>query len=334
MERAISNITVLGDGGWGTALSMLLLKNGHSIRLWSAFPDYADILKKTRENTKFLPGFKLPVGIHVLSDIKEAVFDSDVIVLAIPSNFLRDILKKLKKASLSPKVLLVSVVKGFENVTFKRPSEIISDELGVQDAAVLSGPTIAHEVALGLPASAVTAAKSLPMAENVQSVFMSEAFRVYTSSDIAGVELGGALKNIIAIAAGISDGLRLGANAKAALFTRGLVEIKKFGMALGADQETFNGLSGIGDLVTTCISPLSRNRSLGERIASGSKPSDILTKMEMVAEGVETAKSVYMLSKKIGIEMPITEQIYKVLFENKNPRDAVRRLMTRNRKQE
>jgi glycerol-3-phosphate dehydrogenase (NAD(P)+) len=334
MEIAISNITVLGDGGWGTALSMLLLKNGHSIRLWSAFPDYADILKKTRENTKFLPGFKLPVGIHVLSDIKEAVFDSDVIVLAIPSNFLRDILKKLKKASLSPKVLLVSVVKGFENVTFKRPSEIISDELGIQDAAVLSGPTIAHEVALGLPASAVTAAKSLPMAENVQSVFMSEAFRVYTSSDIAGVELGGALKNIIAIAAGISDGLRLGANAKAALFTRGLVEIKKFGMALGADQETFNGLSGIGDLVTTCISPLSRNRSLGERIASGSKPSDILTKMEMVAEGVETAKSVYMLSKKIGIDMPITEQIYKVLFENKNPRDAVRRLMTRNRKQE
>jgi glycerol-3-phosphate dehydrogenase (NAD(P)+) len=326
-------ITVLGDGGWGTTLSILLAKKGFSVMLWSAFSKNAEAIKAKNENVKFLPGFKLPDSIGITTDMKQAVSGSDVLVVAIPSQFLRSAIKTLAGLDFKSK-LLVSVVKGIEKDTFKRPSEIIADELGVCGISVLSGPTIASEIAGGLPASCVVACDDQSAAIEIQSIFMTDRLRVYASKDIIGVELAGALKNIIAIASGISDGLGLGSNAKAALFTRGLVEMKRLGVFLGADSDTFNGLSGMGDLVTTCISPYSRNRGIGEDIARGSTLSEILDKMEMVAEGIETARSVYMLSNKISIEMPITEQVYKVLFEGKNPHTAVADLMMRDSKAE
>lgn len=333
MNKNKYKIAVLGDGGWGTTLSILLAKKGFDISLWSAFSENADNINKKKENVKFLPGFTLPENITATSDMQQAVSNIDVVVVAIPSHFLREAIISLKEIDLKGK-LLVSVVKGIENNTFKKPSEIIKHELGVSDIAVLSGPTIANEIAGGLPASCVVACENQAIVKKAQAIFMTDRFRVYTSKDVVGVELGGALKNIIAIASGISDGLGLGSNAKAALFTRGLVEMKRLGVSMGADSETFNGLSGMGDLVTTCISPYSRNRRVGEDIARGSRLSDILHKMEMVAEGVETARSVYMFSKKIGIEMPITEQVYKVLFEDKNPHTAVADLMLRDSKPE
>lgn len=329
----IDGVCILGDGSWGTTLAVLLSKKGLKVKLWSAFSDYADILKTTRENKKFLPGVIIPEEVNITSDIRAAIDNVAVIIIAIPSQFLRSVISKLKGRHLNARIL-ISVVKGIENETFKRSSEIIKDEIGDLDIAVLSGPTIACEIVSGLPASCVVASASKEVAKQVQELFMSDRFRAYTSTDMIGVELGGALKNIIAIAAGISDGLKLGTNAKAALFTRGLVEMKRLGVALGAEQETFNGLSGIGDLVTTCISLYSRNRTVGEEITRGKKLPEIIEKMDMVAEGIETTRSVYGLSKKMGIEMPITEQVYQVLFLEKNPHTAVSDLMLRDRKQE
>ena len=329
----IDKVCMLGDGSWGTTLAVLLSKKGLKVDLWSAFSDYARMLKTTRENKKFLPGVIIPDEIEITSDLSAAIENATAIVIAIPSQFLRNVISKLKGAKLDAK-MLISVVKGIENETFERPSEIIKDEMGDLDIAVLSGPTIACEIAGGLPASCVVASNKKEVAKQAQELFMSDRFRVYTSADMIGIELGGSLKNIIAIAAGISDGLKLGTNAKAALFTRGLVEMKRLGRALGAEQESFNGLSGIGDLVTTCISLYSRNRTLGEEITRGKKLSEIIENMDMIAEGVETTRSVHGLSKKIGVEMPITEQVYKVLFEEKNPHTAVSDLMLRDRKQE
>ena len=333
MDKYAQKIAVLGDGGWGTTLSILLAKKGFDVTLWSAFSENAENIKNKKENERFLPGFILPDSIVVTDNMQSAVSDATMLILAIPSQFLRNTIAGLKDFDLKQK-LIVSVVKGIENDTFKRPSEIINHKLGVSGTVVLSGPTIANEIAGGLPASCVVACKDQAIAKKAQAVFMTDRFRVYTSTDVVGVELGGALKNIIAIASGISDGLGLGSNAKAALFTRGIVEMKRLGVSMGADQETFNGLSGIGDLVTTCISPYSRNRRVGEYIARGRKLSDILDKMDTVAEGVETARSVYKLSDKLGIQMPLTEQVYKVLFEDKNPHTAVADLMLRESKPE
>lgn len=329
----ISRVSILGDGGWGTTLAILLSKKGLPVRLWSAFPDYAGILKQRRENTKFLPGVKIPEDVEVTADAHRAFEGADAVVSAVPSQFLRGVISGFKGAGLRCG-LFVSVTKGIENDTFRRPSEIIRDEMGDVSTVVLSGPTIAHEIAEGLPSSCVAASKEQELARQVQALFMSDRFRVYTSGDIAGVEFGGALKNIIAIAAGICDGLNLGTNAKAALFTRGLVEMKRLGVKLGAEEATFNGLSGMGDLVTTCISLYSRNRKVGTEIAKGKRLSEIIDGMDMVAEGIETARSVYGLSKEMGIEMPITEQVYHVLFEEKNPHTAVSDLMLRDRKRE
>jgi glycerol-3-phosphate dehydrogenase (NAD(P)+) len=327
------NIAVLGDGGWGTTLSILLAKKGLHVNLWSAFAENADAMTSKRENAKFLPGFSLPVNITISSDIEYALETANLAIIAIPSQYLRKTLSGLKGFNLGSRIL-ISVVKGIENQTFKRPSEIICDELGGADIGILSGPTIAHEIANGLPASCVISSKDPDVAMRAQRVFMTEKFRVYTSEDTIGVELAGALKNIFAIASGISDGLGLGSNAKAALFTRGLLEMKRLGVYLGGKAETFNGLSGMGDLVTTCISPYSRNRSLGESISRGNSLSNILDNMEMVAEGVETTRSVFHLAKKIGIDMPITEQVYNVLFKGKAPHTAVADLMTRDMKAE
>jgi len=329
----IREISVLGDGGWGTTLAILLSKKGLKVKLWSAFPDHADIIKKRHENIKFLPGIKMPSEIEITADIHRALEGTSAIAVAVPSQFLRGVISRFKDIHLDSRIL-VSVVKGIENVTFKRPSEIIKHEIAGAEIAVLSGPTIACEIARGLPASCVVASEKKDIAKQVQELFMSDRFRVYTSTDMTGVELGGALKNIIAIAAGIADGLKLGTNAKAALFTRGLVEMKRLGVALSAEQETFNGLSGIGDLVTTCVSPYSRNRRVGEEIARGNKLLEIMENMDMVAEGIETTRSVYGLSQKIGIDMPITEQVYQVLFKEKNPHTAVSDLMLRDKKPE
>ena len=333
MNTKCRKIAVLGDGGWGTTLSVLLAKKGLYVNLWSAFSGNVDIMKSKRENVKFLPGINLPDNIAITDDIEFAIADANVAVVAIPSKFLRKTIASLRNSGLQSKIL-ISVVKGIEGQSFKRPSEIIQDELGDVEIGVLSGPTIACEIARGLPASCVLSSRNRGLAKTVQEIFMTDRFRVYTSEDMVGVELAGALKNIMAIASGISDGLGLGANAKAALFTRGLVEMKKLGVYMGADPETFNGLSGMGDLVATCTSCFSRNRGLGEEIAKGKELAEILKKMEMVAEGVETARSVNALSNKIGIDMPITEQVCKVLFDGKNPDTAVSDLMMRDSKPE
>ncbi len=336
MELAMikrQSITVLGDGGWGTTLSMLLAKKGHRVCLWGAFKSYTEIVNRKRENTKFLKGIKIPSQILITSELKQALNHAQIIILVIPSQYLRSVLKKIKKFSLKGRVFL-SATKGIEQKSLKRMSEIVIDELGRVDLAVLSGPNIAQEIARGKPAVSVVAAKNKKTAHFFQDLLMCENFRVYTNSDITGIELGGSLKNIIALACGISDGLGLGTNAKAALLTRGLLEICRLGVAMGAKKETFSGVSGLGDLVTTCTSPYSRNRFVGERIAQGKKVKNIVEKMQMIAEGVLTTKAAYQLSKKFQVEMPITKEIYNVLYKNKSPKKAVSDLMNREKKPE
>ncbi|MBL7156685.1 MAG: NAD(P)-dependent glycerol-3-phosphate dehydrogenase [Candidatus Omnitrophica bacterium] len=323
-------ITVLGDGGWGTTIAILLADKGYDVTLWGAFPEYIALLKKERVNRKFLPGIKIPGGVLLTSD-RDVITKDAVNVIAIPSRYLRETVAKFK-GKIGEKI--ISLTKGIETGTLKRPSEVIKEVLDNSKISVLSGPSISFEVARNLPTTVVAASEDLNFAREVQDIFTTTNFRVYTSCDLIGVELGGALKNIIAIAAGISDGMGFGVNTKAALLTRGLVEIIRLGVKMGAKKETFFGLSGLGDLATTCMSPHSRNRCLGEEIGKGKKLKDILKKTEMIIEGVTTAKSAYELSKKIQAEMPITEKIYQALYENKEPKDAVRELMTRSLKVE
>ncbi len=329
----INKISVIGDGGWGTTLAVLLAKKGFDVSLWGAFPEYVKIVKNTRENIKFLPGVKIQDNIAITSSLKEVLDGRDLVVLAVPSQFMRDVLKKMKNEDLKNK-RFVSVTKGIENGTLKRMSEVITECLGKQKLAVLSGPTIALEVANLSPTTAVIASDDEELARDAQEAFFTDRFRVYTSEDMMGVEIGASLKNIIAIAAGTLDGLGFGTNAKAALLTRGLVEIVRLGVAMGAKRETFYGLSGLGDLTTTCVSQYSRNRWFGEEIGRGKKPSDILKETDMVVEGVATSKAAYNLAKKHNVEMPITAEIYRVLYENKDPKIAVHDLMTRSPKPE
>lgn len=333
MEK-INKIAVLGDGGWGTTLAILLAKKGLMVALWGAFRDNILAINKTGINQKFLPGIKLPRSIMLTSDLAPAIQGAGLLVLAIPSQFIRKILKRIKRLNTGGACFL-SVIKGIETHTLMRISEIIQEELGQRvRLAVLSGPTIALEVAKGIPTTAVASSKDSLLAESIQQIFMTDRFRVYTNPDIVGVELAGSLKNIIAIACGISDGLRFGTNTKAALLARGLAEMSRLGVAMGARKETFSGISGLGDLVTTCISPYSRNRFVGEQIGKGKKLKEVLSAMDMIAEGVGTAKAGYLLSEKYNIPMPITEQVYAVLYRNKNPLKAVNDLMTRERKEE
>lgn len=326
-------VTVIGDGGWGTTLAILLNRAGCRVDVWGAFPDYLHILNTKRENPKFLPGVKIPQTISFNADIKKAVDGAYIIILAVPSQYMRGVLQKLKGTSLSG-VIVLSVTKGIEHKNLKRISEIINEELGQVRLAVLSGPSIAQEVAQGVPTSVVVASHDLKVAQEIQEAFSSLRFRVYTSDDIIGVELGGSLKNIIAISAGICDGLGFGTNTKSAVLTRGIVEITRLGVALGAKKETFMGLSGMGDLMTTAFNSKSRNHFVGEQIGRGKKLEEILKNMEMVAEGIETTKSTRELAQKNKIEMPITNEVYAVLFEGKNPLEAVSDLMNREKKQE
>jgi len=328
----INNITILGDGGWGTALAIMLSKKGYRVTLWSAFKDYAKQLDEKRINAKFLPGINIPKNIKITNCL-EKTRDSELIILGVPSIYLRSVLKKLNKIDLKNKILL-SAVKGIEDKTLLRMSEVITQELGNVKIAVLSGPTIAREVANLVPTTAVVACKNTKIAILLQHVLMTPRFRVYRHTDIIGVELGGSLKNVIAIACGISDGLGFGTNAKAALLSRGLAEISRLGIKLGANEKTFGGISGLGDLVTTCISTYSRNRTVGEQLGKGQNAKTIIKNMEMVAEGVYTVKAAYALSKKHKVDMPITKEIYNVIYNNKSPIKAVNDLMNRSKKSE
>jgi len=323
-------MAVIGDGGWGTTVAILLADKGYEVTLWGAFPDHISVLKKEGINRKFLPGIKIPGGIRFTSEAAD-VMKSEIAVIAVPSKYLRGALAAFK-GKIGEKV--VSLTKGIEEGTFKRPSEVISDVCGSRKIAAISGPTISFEVARNLPTTVVAASEDGAFAAEVQNIFTTPNFRAYTSTDMIGVELGGAMKNVIAIAAGISDGMGFGVNAKAALLTRGLAEIIRFGTNLGAKKETFFGLSGLGDLATTCMSTHSRNRWFGQEIAKGGKLKDILRGTEMIVEGVTTVKSAYELSKKSGVEIPITQKIYELLYHDKKPEDAVRELMTRALKQE
>ncbi len=329
-----TDISILGDGGWGTTLAILLHHKGFKVSLWGAFPDYVSYLDKKRINTKFLPMIKIPHGIDITSNLKDAVFDKGLIIFAIPSQYLRSVLKKIKQSDCPRDGIYLSVIKGIETGSLKRMSEVIHNEMGNVALAVLSGPTIAHEVAKGIPTTAVIASHDKNLRKYLQGIFMTERFRVYTNEDVIGVELGGSLKNIIAIACGISDGLGFGTNAKAALLSRGLVEISRLGNAMGAKAGTFSGLTGLGDLVTTCVSPYSRNRFVGEQVGKGKTLKQVRARMQMVAEGVPTTQSAYALSLKYKVDMPITKEIYSVLYKNKSPERAVRDLMTREKKEE
>lgn len=328
-----SRVAVLGDGGWGTGMAMVSDRIGHETLLWSAFPKYADELRTKRENPKYLPGIKLPAGLKITSDVKEAVQFGDFIVFAIPSQYLRAVLFQLKGIDLSKKIV-VSVTKGIEKKTLLRPSEIIEQVLGKVHLAVLSGPSHAEEVVRNIPTLVVAASVEKKTAELVQETFRDLRFRIYVQTDVIGVELGAALKNVVAIAAGVCDGLGFGSNTKAALLTRGLLEITHLGVRMGASPNTFFGLSGLGDLITTSISEYGRNRKVGELLGKGVPIQKILGGMDMVAEGVETAQSAVDLAKKYKIEIPIVTEVYKMVFEGKKPADSLESLMLREAREE
>lgn len=326
-------IAVLGDGGWGTTLAILLANKGYSITLWGAFANYTKMMVKTRYNPKFLPGIKIPRQIKITNDIKSAVKDKEIVVLAIPSQYTRLTLRRIV-GSFAKKTIFLSVAKGIEMVSFKRISEVVRAELGPVKLAVLSGPTIAGELAKEIPTAAVVASADKQIRKTIQAVLSTKRFRLYTNPDVIGVELGGSLKNVIAIACGVSDGLGFGTNTKAAILTRGMAEISRLGKAMGAKLETFNGISGLGDLVTTCINKQSRNRSLGELIGKGKHLKGICRQMQTVAEGIPTAKSAYALSLKYKIDMPIIREVYYLLYKHKSPYQAVNDLMARKSKEE
>lgn len=335
MSQKNKNISILGAGNWGTTLAVILAEQGHRVRLWEYLPKAAEEIQQTRQNLQFLPGITIPEGVAVSSDLGALLQGAGICFLALPSSVLRKVCEQAYQL-LPPDTVIVSAIKGLEEHTHLRMSQVIEQTLKekARSLVVLSGPNIASEIARHLPATTVAASKDISAAEEVQSALMSPYLRVYTGSDVVGAELGGSLKNVIAIAAGIIDGMGLGANTKGALLTRGLAEMARLGTALGADPATFAGLTGMGDLITTCSSPHSRNHTVGDRIGRGQKLEDILKEMVMVAEGVNTAKAAYELSQEHKIEMPITEQMYLVLFQGKSPRQAVEALMTRDPKSE
>ena len=325
----IGRAVVLGDGSWGTTLAQLLAQQGVRTALWSPFLEQSREMEAARENRRFLPGVALHGNLSFSADPLTVTEGVELAVSAIPTQYLRASLEKFEDA-LSGRVPVVTATKGLEIETLRRPTQIIARVLGERPTCVLTGPSHAEEVARGKPASVVAASADGDLARLVQAAFTGDSFRVYTSDDPVGAELGGALKNVIALAAGISDGLGLGDNAKAALLTRGMAEMARLGRARGARLETFFGLAGIGDLVTTCCSPHSRNRSVGEAIGRGEKLRDVLGRMEMVAEGVWTTKALFGPEAEHGaVDMPIAAEVHAVLFEGKDPRSAVLDLMRR-----
>jgi glycerol-3-phosphate dehydrogenase (NAD(P)+) len=328
-------LAILGAGNWGTTFALLAHQAGHQVSLWEFDAEQANHVTTSRENARSLPGYEIPRDVVITNSLPNVLSDADAILLAVPAQSCRSVVQSCRPFLGS--AIIVSLIKGIEQQSLNRISEIASNELTdlrTKQFAVLSGPTIAFEVAAGLPTSAVVASSSLETAEVIQKTFTTPNFRLYTSDDVTGVELAGALKNVIALAAGICDGMKLGFNTKGTLITRGLVELSRLGEALGGKRATFAGLSGMGDLVTTCTSPQSRNRTVGERIGRGDKLDDILASMVMVAEGVWTARAAQELARRCDVSVPITDAVCDVLFNKKSPRDAVSDLMVRTLKAE
>lgn len=326
------HISVIGAGSWGLALGLLLNENGNHVTMWCYDELEKDSILKYMENKRCLPGIKIPLEIAFTTSEKEAALDKDIIVLAVPSKFIRETVKRFKPF-ISDKAIIVNVSKGIEQETLLRLSEVINEEVD-NDVVVLSGPSHAEEVARHMPTTVVVSSKNMQAAEFVQDIFMNHYFRVYTNEDTIGVELAGALKNVIALAAGAVEGCGYGDNTKAALITRGIAEIARLGIAMGGHIDTFRGLAGIGDLIVTCTSGHSRNRRAGELIGQGYTIEEAIKKVNMVVEGVPTTKAGYNLMKKYEVDMPILSVIYKVLFENVNAKEAVTKLMIRDKKEE
>lgn len=325
-------IAVIGSGGWGTAAAIHLSKLGHDVTLWSWIDEESNRLKTDLENKEFLPGVSIPESIKFTSDIS-CVSDKDIIVLVTPSKAIRSTAKAMSPY-VSADSIVVILSKGIEDNSLKTLSDVVEEEIPQASIAVMSGPSHAEEVAKGIPTTNIVACRKIENAELVQTVFMSETFRVYTGSDILGVELGGALKNVIALCAGILDGLGFGDNTKAALMTRGIAEIARLGVKMGADRDTFWGLSGIGDLIVTCTSMHSRNRRAGILIGQGKSVDEAISEVHMVVEGIVNCRAAYELSRKYDVDMPIVTEAYNVLYNNKNPREAVIDLMLRDKKEE
>ncbi|MDY3016338.1 NAD(P)H-dependent glycerol-3-phosphate dehydrogenase [Blautia sp.] len=329
----MAKISVLGAGSWGTALAVLLYNNGHEVTLWSALADEVKMLSEKREHETKLPGVRLPDNMEITTDLEKSLLDPDVAVLAVPSPFTRSTAHQMSSFTRKGQIV-VNVAKGVEEHTLMTLSEIISEEIPQADVCVLSGPSHAEEVGKGIPTTCVVSAEKRETAEFLQGIFMSPVFRVYTTPDILGVELGGALKNVIALAAGTADGLGYGDNTKAALITRGIAEIARLGTKMGAKIETFYGLSGMGDLIVTCASVHSRNRKAGYLMGKGYTMKEAMDEVKMVVEGVYSAKAAKSLAEKFQVEMPIIEEVNKVLFENKPAAEAVQDLMLRDKKVE
>lgn len=327
----MAEIGIIGAGSWGTALSLLLQKNGNRVTVWSIMEDEIHMLNQDREQKDKLPGVKLPEDMLFTTDLEAAVTGKDVLVLAVPSPYTRST-SAMMKPFVAGGQKIVNVAKGIEETTLMTLSQMIEEEIPQADVSVLSGPSHAEEVGKGLPTTIVVGSKSRETAEYLQNLFMNEVFRVYISSDVLGIELGAALKNVVALAAGIADGLGYGDNTKAALITRGIAEIARLGLAMGGRLETFYGLTGIGDLIVTCASMHSRNRRAGILIGKGASMEEAMEEVKMVVEGVYSAKAGFALAKKYQVSMPIIEQVNEVLFDNKSADLAVKELMERDKK--
>ena len=327
------NITLLGGGSWGTALSKLLSENGHKVTVWLRDENQCRELTYTRVNKKYLPKVKIPENILFTSNINEAVKDAEILLLVTPTQMIRGVLKQIKDEYKANKII-INASKGIEIGTMNLVSDIVNEETKNSEFAVLSGPSHAEEVGLSMPTAITIACNNKDVAEEIQDIFMSSYFRVYTNEDVIGAELGGALKNIIALGAGISDGVGYGDNAKAALMNRGIVEIARLGIAMGADMHTFYGLSGIGDLIVTCTSKHSRNWNAGYLIGQGLTKDEAIKKIGMVVEGIPTTYAAYELSKKLNVDMPIVDAMYDVLENNADVKETVNKLMLRDKKEE
>ncbi len=329
----MADISIIGAGSWGTALAVLLHKNGHRVTVWSVLKEEIEMLEREHEHKDKLPGVKLPEDMVFTTDLKFAVEGRDVLVLAVPSPYTRSTAHRMEKF-VSEGQIIVDVAKGIEEKTLFTLSQVIGSEIPQAKVAVLSGPSHAEEVGRGIPTTIVVGAKEKETAEYLQNLFMNEVFRVYISPDVLGIELGAALKNVVALAAGIADGLGYGDNTKAALITRGITEISRLGTAMGGRAETFSGLTGIGDLIVTCASMHSRNRRAGILIGKGYTMEEAMAEVKMVVEGVYSAKAALALAKKYGVQIPIIEQVNQVLFEGKAADEAVKDLMLRDKKLE
>lgn len=332
------NVSVIGSGSWGTSLAILLARNGHSVKLWGHQKIFAEILKKDRENKKYLPGILFPENIFPVSDIESTIKGANVVVMVVPSHALRGIFQQVS-FFLEENCHLISAIKGIENDSLLTMTQVMKDVLDSSELplkrleiGVLSGPSFAHEVAMCSPTAVTIGFYNIHAAVKAQKVFANDYFRVYASCDVIGIEISAALKNVIAIAAGVCEGLGYGLNTRAALITRGLAEIRRLGNRLNANDATFSGLSGVGDLILTCTGDLSRNRMVGIKLGKGKKLKDIVDEMDMVAEGIKNTKSMYDLASKLNIEMPILEQVYKIIYKNKKCSSAVQDLLKRGAK--